>query len=214
MRAWVTPVDPPGDNICIRITCPAGVEYEAALRGAILSLTEVENWENVDGQDTDIVADAFFDAYEKTLEWRSCMPVGTVLWHAADTVPGGFLECNGDEYDIADYPVLFAAIGYFWGGSGDTFKVPMLRNRMPVGAGLTWDFGDTGGFKRITLDIDEIPAHTHPLNETIIPTTPGAPTPTVGYSAVPTLQTGSRGGGESHENMPPYTAMLAIISYE
>lgn len=213
MLAWVTPDDPPGDPICVKVWLPEGIGYEACLKGALLSLTEEINWEQVDGQDADVVAQAFADAYQDTLKWEACMPAGAIMYFAADNVPDGFLECDGAEYDVEDFSVLFAAIGYFFGGSGDVFNVPNMRNRMPVGAGLTWNFGDTGGFKRITLDIDEMPAHTHTLNETIIPTTPGAPTPTVGFSAVPTLQTGPRGGGQSHENMPPYTAMLALIAY-
>jgi microcystin-dependent protein len=42
-------------------------------------------------------------------------------------VPDGYLVCNGAEYPTSQYPDLFAAIQYDYGGSGANFRVPDYR---------------------------------------------------------------------------------------
>jgi len=55
-------------------------------------------------------------------------PPGTVIAFAGQYPPGGYLECNGDEYDSATYPDLYAAIQEIYGGNGQgKFNVPDLR---------------------------------------------------------------------------------------
>lgn len=54
----------------------------------------------------------------------SGIPVGTIIAWGGITPPVGYLECQGQSLNKATYPGLFAAIGYAWGGSGDTFKLP------------------------------------------------------------------------------------------
>lgn len=214
MLAWVTPADAPGDPICIKVACPAGVEYEAALRGAILSLTEPSNWENVNGEDVDVVTDAFWEAYEITLEWRPCMPVGTILMFARDTPPDGFLVCDGSGYDTGDYQALFDVIGYEFGGAGSTFNVPDLQERFSMGLGGAVSISDTGGLAAVTLTEAELASHDHPIPATIIPSNPAGATPTYGWNVFPTLATDPAGGDQPHENLPPFIALLPVIAYE
>lgn len=46
----------------------------------------------------------------------------------------GFIECEGQTLNIADYPFLFEALGDHYGGNGTSnFKVPDYRNRRLVG---------------------------------------------------------------------------------
>jgi microcystin-dependent protein len=59
---------------------------------------------------------------------------------------------------------LFAVIGYTYGGSGSSFTIPNLQNRVPVGKGADAEFdtlGETGGAKTHTLTTAEMPSHTH-----------------------------------------------------
>lgn len=211
MRAWVTPEDAPGDPICLRVMCPSGSEYEAALRGAILSLTEGVNWENVNGQDIDVVASAFFDAYQVTLEWGRCMPVGTVFDFAGDTAPAGSLLCDGGSYDTGDYPLLFAEIGYIWGGSGSSFNVPDMRESFALGVGGGLSVGDGGGAGTHTLTESEMPAHAHTIDQVVSVAGTPAPAPGILPSVIPLMSTNSAGGGNAHNNMPPYKALLPCI---
>jgi microcystin-dependent protein len=50
-----------------------------------------------------------------------------------DKIPPGWLYCNGGNLSKTTWPELFAAIGYAWGGSGDSFNLPDMRGRFPRG---------------------------------------------------------------------------------
>jgi len=67
---------------------------------------------------------------------NSGMPVGSVAYFAKQ-VPYGWLECNGTLVSTALYPLLFNMIGYTYGGSGTTFRLPDLRGEFIRG----WDNG-------------------------------------------------------------------------
>ena len=50
----------------------------------------------------------------------------------------GWLLCDGTEYNVGDYPALYAAIGNTYGGTADsTFCVPDYRETVRVGAGTS-----------------------------------------------------------------------------
>lgn len=60
--------------------------------------------------------------------------IGTILpWTGALTkIPSGWIVCDGAQVDVDDYPLLFQAIGYRYGGVGNLFATPRLRNRALV----------------------------------------------------------------------------------
>lgn len=74
-------------------------------------------------------------------------PVGKIDMYAGSTAPVGWLLCNGQAISREEYPVLFAAIGTTYGaGDGSTtFNVPDLRDRVPVGAGNSYNLNDKNG---------------------------------------------------------------------
>jgi len=72
-RAWLTPDDAPDTLKCWRVFCPEGDVYEAALRGALLSLAEETNWEQFGTQTPEDVATAFLDAFFQTIEMNECV---------------------------------------------------------------------------------------------------------------------------------------------
>jgi microcystin-dependent protein len=54
---------------------------------------------------------------------------------AGGFVPDGFLQANGQELQIADFPALFNLIGTIYGGDGvTTFSLPDLTGRTVDGA--------------------------------------------------------------------------------
>jgi microcystin-dependent protein len=57
------------------------------------------------------------------------IPAGTIIAFGGETVPNGWLLCDGQEYSNNDYPNLRAAIQTNFGGTGSTFYVPDLRGR-------------------------------------------------------------------------------------
>ena len=56
------------------------------------------------------------------------------IW-AGNTIPYGWLECDGSEVSKTKYPNLYAAIGDLWGvpNSSSNFKLPNLKGRLPAG---------------------------------------------------------------------------------
>jgi len=57
------------------------------------------------------------------------VPIGSVVAYAGNTIPRGWLLCDGKPYsiDVDTTKALFNAIGFTWGGSGKTFNVPDMR---------------------------------------------------------------------------------------
>lgn len=62
------------------------------------------------------------------IDW-SLFPAGMWLeWPGpVSTIPTGWAERDGRQLSATDYPVLFAIIGYGWGGSSGTFRLPDTR---------------------------------------------------------------------------------------
>lgn len=102
------------------------------------------------------------------------VPAGTLLPFAGDTLPPGFLFCDGREVDQSLYPTLFAVLGDKYGAAsvGTKFRLPDLRSRIPVGAMQGADLGAgrtartlgaTGGAETVTLTSAQsgLPAHSH-----------------------------------------------------
>lgn len=62
---------------------------------------------------------------------------GIVVPFAGQVAPVGWLLCDGKNYNTAEYPNLFQVIGYTYGGSGSTFKVPDFRGKTFWGGDTT-----------------------------------------------------------------------------
>lgn len=138
--------------------------------------------------------------------------IGSVVW-IAGAVPDYALECDGSTYARADYPAVYEVLDPVYILDTDFFRVPDLRGRFIRGASLAEDVGATGGEATHTLTEAEMPIHTH----TYIPPTinidveaPGVPDPVAAGIGLPT-STGSAGGGQSHNNLPPYEVLLPCL---
>ena len=168
-------------------------------------------------------ADAF-----KALINRTKAKAGFIYPLASEEVPHGFLLCDGGEYSRAEYAELFAAIGTTYGdGDGSTtFNVPNLSKRVPVGAGGNYELGVMDGEEKHTLTVDEMPEHTHQVQQrhsngntsgmtsiytSNLDTTNGS---SEGYylNTASGLYTNAVGGSQPHNNMQPYTVVNYIIA--
>ena len=108
---------------------------------------------------------------------RAAMPAGAIImWGGSTTAPGGYLLCNGSAVSRTTYAALFAAIGTIHGaGDGSTtFNLPDLLDRFVVGAGASYGVAGQGGSAVQTttvsvaahaLTVDELPAHSHGVND-------------------------------------------------
>jgi microcystin-dependent protein len=96
------------------------------------------------------------------------VPPGTIVMFAGteDTIPSGWLLCNGDPYDRdGQYEALFIAIGTTWdddpGPGTDKFQVPNFRGCTPIGQVAPLVVNDYLGESAVTLGLTEIPSHSH-----------------------------------------------------
>lgn len=87
------------------------------------------------------------------------IPSGTIFYHGGVNAPSGYLVCNGAQYQTSQYPELFAAIGYSFGGGGGAFAVPDLRGMFVRGydAGRGVDPGRAFG----SYQADTFKSHGH-----------------------------------------------------
>lgn len=165
-------------------------------------------------------------------------PLGIVqIWAgSAINIPEGYALCDGRQLTQSSYPELFAVIGSQfntaknYNGNAQTtetgmFRLPDLRGRFVVGkndAANDSDYatiGSTGGEKRHTLSVDELPSHSHNYTgkfkhigssgggEEIIFDKEGG---SAGAN-YPTFSISVNGSGQSHENRPPYYVFAYIM---
>ncbi len=96
---------------------------------------------------------------------------GQVSLFSGSAAPAGWLEANGDLLNIVDHTALFSLFGTIYGGDGlNTFGLPDLRGRVPVGFGTgpglqAITLGESGGVEEVTLGVSELAAHTHTVPE-------------------------------------------------
>jgi microcystin-dependent protein len=170
-----------------------------------------ENWEQVGSTTPEDIAQAFLTAFFETMMGGGCVNPGEVFWFAGTSVPDGALLCDGSSLLRDSYPALFAAIGTTWGAvDGDHFNIPDLINRIPRGVS-SGNVATTGGASTVTLSTSEMPAHTHSVHThlTGLAVAPGELVVTI-PSILPGA-TGSAGGGDAHDNMPPWAGLLPCI---
>jgi hypothetical protein len=71
---------------------------------------------------------------------------GTIISFGGNNVPAGYVACDGRTVaTTGQYADLFAAIGYTWGGTGATFKLPDLRGMFLRGTGNNATWKTAGG---------------------------------------------------------------------
>jgi microcystin-dependent protein len=158
----------------------------------------------------------------------NAVTVGDVKMTARQTAPTGWLICDGSALSRTTYANLFSAIGTTYGvGDGtNTFNIPDLRGRVPVGydsAQTEFDtLGEKGVEKAHILTVAEMPQHSHNFyvggggaNSTSDGhgTNSGWGYTVNGIQQSTTTTGGSGGVNISHNNLQPYIAINYIIKY-
>lgn len=159
--------------------------------------------------------------------------------------PVGWALCNGQLLPISENDALFSLLGTTYGGDGsNTFGLPNLSARVVPGTGpspgpglSSYAAGQLGGAETVTLNTNQLPAHTHPLGAgtTVNATQAGGqnPPPAGAYPGTSTselygpatgtdaLAAGSvtgtslpAGGGLAHANVQPLLALNYIIALQ
>lgn len=90
-----------------------------------------------------------------------------IIMFGGNFAPRGWAYCDGQLMPISQYSAVFSLLGTTYGGDGrTTFALPDMRGRVAMhpgnGPGLTSRrLGAKGGVESVTLNVTEIPSHTH-----------------------------------------------------
>jgi microcystin-dependent protein len=106
----------------------------------------------------------FDDLYVNFENYRKLInPCGMMVNFSGDNAPNGWLICDGSEISKTTYSSLFSIIGTKYGSASNinNFKLPDLRDRIPVGKTGSSNLGNTGGNSSITLTTGQMPSHNH-----------------------------------------------------
>lgn len=91
--------------------------------------------------------------------------IGEVRLIAGDYPPRGYTFCNGAHLNIRENRELYMLLGNRFGGDGrETFALPHLQGRGPVGMGENYYLGHRGGAESLNLEISNLPPHKHDLD--------------------------------------------------
>jgi microcystin-dependent protein len=156
--------------------------------------------------------------------------IGEIRLVAFSFAPRGWAICSGQLLPINQNQALFALLGTTYGGDGrTTFALPDLRGRIPLGAGQppagsTYPLGAAGGEETVKLTTRQLPGHAHAVHASSAAGTTKNPTtayPAGGgaYAAdknvrMKAAMIGRTGGGEEHENRPPYLSLNYVIALQ
>lgn len=153
--------------------------------------------------------------------------VGEIRMFGGNFAPAGWMFCEGQLLPISENETLFNLIGTTYGGDGQsTFALPDLRGRLPVHQGIGFILAETGGAEEITLTVQQIPAHSHPLlASTAIGGGSNPANSVLGQGSNVTVYRagtaavamnagaiGPVGGSQPHTNFQPYLCVDFIIS--
>ena len=153
--------------------------------------------------------------------------VGEIRMFAGNFAPAGWMFCEGQLLPISENETLFQLIGTTYGGDGQsTFALPDLRGRLNIHQGNGFILAETGGAETITLTVNQMPTHTHPLTGSTANASDANPANNVlGTStlvqpyAVESIAANfapqavsPTGGSQPHENRQPYLCVDFIIS--
>lgn len=164
--------------------------------------------------------------------------IGMIVMFGGNFAPRDWAFCEGQLLPISSNTALFSILGTIYGGDGrTTFALPDLRGRTAIGPGTgpglsSYSQGQKGGVESVTLNTTQIPSHNHTATGQLKSNGgPGdSPSPAGAYfgeanddiyasSAGSTMASdgvnvtvNNNGGGQSHENRPPYLACYYIIA--
>jgi microcystin-dependent protein len=152
-----------------------------------------------------------------------------------DFPPRGWAFCNGQLTPISQNTALFSLLGTTYGGDGrSSFALPNLQGRVPLNSGQapglsSYDIGQQGGAPQVTLLVNEMPVHNHPLHaENQIDGNKALPAPNTAiartkigaiYQTSTSVQMSNAavaptGGIQAHNNMMPYLALNYCIALQ
>jgi microcystin-dependent protein len=148
-------------------------------------------------------------------------PIGAIMEWPSNTIPMGYLLCDGSAVSRTEYDALFNVIGTTYGaGNGSTtFNLPNIKGRIPVGRDTGQSefdtLGETGGEKTHKLTQSELPRFNNGLSgsagDYAVTTGGGMNAVAIGTKAGSGATFMIEGGDQAHNNLQPYIVLNYII---
>jgi microcystin-dependent protein len=150
--------------------------------------------------------------------------LGEIALFAFNFAPKGWALANGQTLPLNQNQALFAILGTTYGGNGTTnFMLPNLQGASPMHTGAAYPLGQAGGEVNHTLTTSEMPAHTHTAMASTNTGNDSAPANNTWASGNNAYNSDSDaamnaiatvGGGQPHNNMPPYLVLNFAIALQ
>ena len=143
--------------------------------------------------------------------------------------PKGWALANGELLPINQNQALFSLVGTTYGGNGtQTFALPNLQGRTPVGVGNGINYGEVDGVESVTLLATDVPPHSHTFNASGAAATSARPGAGVmlgsqgssnfasanGLGSMSAATVSTVGGNQPQENRQPYLVMNWCIALQ
>jgi microcystin-dependent protein len=157
--------------------------------------------------------------------------VGEIRMFAGNFAPRGWAFCDGQLLAVSQNDALFSLLGTIYGGDGrTTFGLPDLRGRIPIHAGTgpglsPRRLGAKSGEEKVTLTVNQLPSHGHPLHATTSTASQRQPVGSALATSIgqvyteifdPQTMNGQAishvGGSQSHTNLMPFLCVHFIIA--
>lgn len=208
-----TPDTPSGDVVYDHyiVRVPRISEITRAIEGALVFLSYLTTWTqfgDMPAREVSWLIKEMINGARK-VEFLIGMPIPVWTTPLADNL----ILADGRTVQRDDYPELWEVTPASM-RTATTITVPDLRERFLIASGAGLVENTVGGSSTHTLSVNEMPSHTH--TETypsfnIDLEAPGVPD-VLGAGNPPLPQpTGSAGGNQPHNNMPPYYVMTYAI---
>lgn len=140
--------------------------------------------------------------HELTIKALDSMEIGSIIAFAGDTIPTGWLVCDGSTITQSAYPELYALIG----GTLPDFKGKTLVGKDSNDTAFD-TLLDTGGEKAVQLTTDNLASNV--INTATTGSNSDGYIMRGGYTASGTYNIG--GSGVAHNNLQPYGVINWII---
>ncbi|WP_417783505.1 phage tail protein [Terasakiella pusilla] len=165
--------------------------------------------------------------------------IGEIALFGFNYAPRQWATCDGQVISVRQNPALAALLRGAYGSNQETFNLPDLRGRVPLGHGnfdgpfSSYEYwvGNAGGAAEVTLSSDQLPPHRHAFKVStatadksanngnrLLGANSNEGTNTYTYATKTTPLNGAAisqtGQGTPHNNVQPYQSVLFCIALE
>lgn len=148
------------------------------------------------------------ELFDRAIMEKSMLTGSVIAWFG-ESVPDWGLLCDGAQYSRDDYPALWeVTVDHF--KTSTHFNVPNLDRVFLLAVDNVGDVGEEGGNAEVSIDLNNIPPHTH-TTDSMAGVINGGVTASLPVHIPGASVTGSAGNGVPMDIMNPYFSIRMVI---